>query len=710
MKRKGLRKRVALAVTLLVVSSLTVLGLALSGLNFMTQKNQLMALQQEVVKGAANEIKWDIHEIETLLRVITAYNDLVNLDRRKQFNALSQILTHQDIKLHNFVDELVLLDSSGRELTRVSRSVVYSPSELSERSEADEFLVPVRSGEIYYGPVTFDEKSYEPRIMLSLPVLNVRSWTVESVLLARIRLNRTWENVSSISFGESGTVFITDVDGKVLAHPDPSVIYRNTYFKAETPKGIQPGLNDEKIMLVSEGFQLGDHVFTVYAALPFREVLALSFRTLSTTAFFLLVFIGLSIAVSFIVIRRVVRPIELLADTAKNISAGNLGLTARVEDSDEIGDLSEAFNIMSSKLSEMIKSLESQMYELKKAEEKIKQQNEFLNNVLSSLTHPFYIIDVNNYKVKMANPAAEFGKLSGESTCYALTHKRDKPCEDIEHPCVIKKIKEVGKPVTVEHIHYDGEGNPLINEIHGYPIFDDGGNITYVIEYNIDITSRKKAEEGIRNSLREKEVLLREIHHRTKNNMQIISSLLRLQSAQLTDKKSAAILQDSQNRIQSMSLIHEQLYESKDLTRVDFGHYIGDLTQGLIRLCGTRTGNIRVEQDIKDIYLGIDTAIPCGLIINELVTNSLKYAFPEGREGTIRINLNRTDEDEIELILSDNGIGIPDDLDIKHTKTLGLQLVTTLSEHQLQGRIELDRTKGTEFRITFRELKYEERV
>ena len=221
MKRKGLRKRVALAVTLLVVSSLTLLGLALSGLNFMTQKNQLMALQQEVVKGAVNEIRWDMHEIETLLRVITTYNDLVNLDGRKQFNALSQILTHQDIKLHNFLDELVLLDSSGRELTRVSRSVVYSPSELGERSEADEFLVPVRSGEIYYGPVTFDEKSYEPRIMLALPVLNVRSGTVESVLLARIRLNRTWENVSSISFGESGTVFITDVDGKILAHPDP---------------------------------------------------------------------------------------------------------------------------------------------------------------------------------------------------------------------------------------------------------------------------------------------------------------------------------------------------------------------------------------------------------------------------------------------------------------------------------------------------------
>jgi two-component sensor histidine kinase len=212
------------------------------------------------------------------------------------------------------------------------------------------------------------------------------------------------------------------------------------------------------------------------------------------------------------------------------------------------------------------------------------------------------------------------------------------------------------------------------------------------------------------NSLREKEILLREIHHRTKNNMQIISSLLRLQSKQLEDKKGIAMLKDSQNRIQSMSLIHEKLYESKDLAKVDFGRYIEELTRGLVRFFGERAGRIRLDLDIKDIYLGIDTAIPCGLIINELVTNSLKYAFPEGREGTIHISIRRNAEERIELVISDNGIGIPDDLDFRNTRTLGLQLVTTLSEHQLQGSIELDRTEGTEFSIKFSEIKNKERV
>jgi two-component sensor histidine kinase len=170
------------------------------------------------------------------------------------------------------------------------------------------------------------------------------------------------------------------------------------------------------------------------------------------------------------------------------------------------------------------------------------------------------------------------------------------------------------------------------------------------------------------------------------------------------------MLKDSQNRIQSMSLIHEKLYESKDLAKVDFGHYIGELTQGLIRFYGERAARIRLDLDIKDIHLGIDTAIPCGLIINELVTNSLKYAFPDSREGTIHISVRRTDEERIELVLSDNGIGIPYDLDFRSTRTLGLQLVTTLSEHQLQGSIEMDRTDGTEFRIKFSEIKYKERV
>ncbi|MCK5505763.1 MAG: hypothetical protein KAJ10_11400, partial [Thermodesulfovibrionia bacterium] len=166
-KRKGIRKEITYTAILLVVSSLALMGASLSGLIFINQKNQLMKLQQEVVKRAVNEINWEIHEIESLLHFSMTGNDILSLNSDKQFNILSQILTSKDIKRHNKLDELILLNSNGRELARVARAAVYFASDLGDRSNADEFIIPAKSGEIYYGPIAFDEISHEPRTMLS---------------------------------------------------------------------------------------------------------------------------------------------------------------------------------------------------------------------------------------------------------------------------------------------------------------------------------------------------------------------------------------------------------------------------------------------------------------------------------------------------------------------------------------------------------------
>lgn len=705
-KRRGIRRQITFTVTLLVIASLVLLGLALSGLIFINQKNQLHDLQHEVANYAVNEMAWDTHEIESLLNLAITSYDLLSLNAHNRFNILSQLLNSKDIKRHDILDELVLLDSDGRELTRVSRTIVFSASELGERADADEFLIPKRSGKLHYGPLIFDETTYEPMITLSLPILDVRSGAVTGVLLGSIRLNRVWENVVERPFGKSGSIFITNSDGKVVAHRDPSVVYRNTFYKAETPEGIQTGLNGKRVLLVGKKFHLGDQPFVLYTALPFREVLTLSLQTVSFTSVFLFACILLSVTVSFIAVNRIVRPIESLADDARKISAGKLVAPVPVGNADEIGDLSSAFNIMTSKLLETISSLEHQIDERKLAEEEIIKQNELLRGILNSLTHPFYVVDANDYTITLANDATGFDLSAGRATCYALTHQRDTPCDSSEHPCVIARIKETGNPVTVEHFHFDKEGKPLIMEVHGYPIFDSTGNIIQVIEYNLDITKRKTDEDRIMASLKEKEVLLREIHHRVKNNMQIISSLLNLQSSVVSDIRDVEMLKDSQNRIRSMSLIHEKLYGSEDLAHIDIRDYINDLTRYIFQFHKTVTDNVELKIEIENIWLGIDTAIPCGLIINELVSNSLKHAFPENRQGEIRVTLRKTDEGEIELIISDNGIGIPEGLDISSTKTLGLLLVNTLAKEQLQGKIELDRTKGTKFRITFKEVKY----
>ena len=184
--------------------------------------------------------------------------------------------------------------------------------------------------------------------------------------------------------------------------------------------------------------------------------------------------------------------------------------------------------------------------------------------------------------------------------------------------------------------------------------------------------------------------------------MQVISSLLKLQSAKIEDKKYVEMFKESENRIRSMSLIHEKLYQSKDFANVDFNGYVKSIANDLIRSYAVTPDKIKLNTKIEDVSLGLDNAIPCGLIINELISNSLKYAFPKDREGEIKITFRAINSHEIEFTVSDDGIGIPAEMDIRETESLGLQLVYILAENQLEGEVELGRDGGTAFRIRFR--------
>lgn len=209
----------------------------------------------------------------------------------------------------------------------------------------------------------------------------------------------------------------------------------------------------------------------------------------------------------------------------------------------------------------------------------------------------------------------------------------------------------------------------------------------------------RQAERKIEAALKEKEALLKEIHHRVKNNLQIISSLLNLQANSIEDEKIAGLFQESQNRVRLMSMIHEKLYQSHDLGHVNLGDYIQELCRYLIRSYEIETDSVNLIVDIQDIVLEIDTAVSCGLIVNELVSNSLKYAFPEGRSGVIEIKSLAIAEGYFSIIYTDNGIGLPLSLDVQNSKTLGLQLVSSLCE-QIGGDLEITRSAGTEFRLT----------
>jgi PAS domain S-box-containing protein len=262
---------------------------------------------------------------------------------------------------------------------------------------------------------------------------------------------------------------------------------------------------------------------------------------------------------------------------------------------------------------------------------------------------------------------------------------------------------------ALEIRHRNGHVIPVLYNASVYR--DETGKVVGVFAAARDITAIKKAEKDLRSaynkletSLEENQVLLREVQHRVKNNLQTMISLFKLQATWTEDRRIIEMLTESQNRIRAMALVHEKLSQTKDFAHIQYGSYIGDLASALLSAYAATTRDIALELDIDDVSLGLDTAMHLGLIINELITNSLKHAFPRGRNGVIRIMLRRPahGEDLHELVVKDNGIGMPGSVDLREARTMGLYLVTNLAETQLKGRIELIRDHGTEFRIRFK--------
>lgn len=242
----------------------------------------------------------------------------------------------------------------------------------------------------------------------------------------------------------------------------------------------------------------------------------------------------------------------------------------------------------------------------------------------------------------------------------------------------------------------DGSEFPV--EIGLNPIETEDGPM--VLSAIVDISDRKQKEERIQAALKEKDILLGEIHHRVKNNLQLIDSLLDLQLSQVDDASVLGMLRECQNRIRSMVLIHQTLYQSKDFAQVDFASFIDSLMPTLVASYGLDQERISLGMSGVSVYLPLNAAIPCGLIVNELVTNAFKHAFPDMRCGRISIDLGCDEDGQVQLTVSDDGIGIPEHLVIEQTTTLGLQLVCLLTE-QVGGTLAIQRANPTSFLLSF---------
>ena len=365
---------------------------------------------------------------------------------------------------------------------------------------------------------------------------------------------------------------------------------------------------------------------------------------------------------------------------------------------------------------------------LQKNQEILEKREKHLSLITDNMMDLITRIDANG-KYRYVSPSAP--KVLG----YTPENMLENNILDLVHPEDLEKLKSSAQkavhthaPNEVEYRHKTPSGDYIWIETAGTPIFDEN-NFKGFVCGSRNINYRKIAEEQIKTSLEEKEVLLKEIHHRVKNNMQIISSLLSLQSRYIKDENYLAVFKEGQNRVKSMAMIHEGLYKSDNLARINFEEYVHNLISGLFSSYGIDKDIIKTKINLDNILLDIDTAIPLGLILNELISNSLKHAYPHhslnsknvsftnpaveisnqsnmqftsSEEITDKINiLLSQNEDMLKLIVMDNGIGFPENINFKNTKSLGLQLVNTLVS-QLNGEIKLEKENGTKFTLNLK--------
>lgn len=290
--------------------------------------------------------------------------------------------------------------------------------------------------------------------------------------------------------------------------------------------------------------------------------------------------------------------------------------------------------------------------------------------------------------------------------------KKDMINIDVVHPEDKARVKKINQdrikgknvPTRYEFKGIKKDGTEIDCEIDVILLKKDEKNVG-TRGYIRDITEEKKNKDILESSLKEKEVLLREIHHRVKNNLQIISSLLNLQSSFIEDESALKMFQESNLRVRSMAIVHEKLYRSEDLSRVDFNEYIASLIGYMYQIYGIDPDQIKINVSVKNIFLDINSAIPCGLIVSELISNALKHAFPEGQEGSINIIFDRIGQGKYRLVVEDNGVGLDNTIDIHNTESFGLQLVNMLTE-QLQGKFTADASGNTSFQVVFCDPEY----
>ncbi len=540
-----------------------------------------------------------------------------------------------------------------------------------------------------------------------------------SDFLKRLKIGKTGQ---AFIMERSGLMVAASTPGKLFSRPNPQTApKRFSALESESPLirhaaevlstrfgdnfsiagtqhlefRIQGKRHFLQVSLINDEYGLE---WLVVVVIPEMDFMAKIYQNNSITAILIFGFLTITIVIGIIAAQKISQPISQLNTTARSL-ATEIGNTHVPETSRilEISELTKSFNQMTRQLRQMLKRLTAEIAEHDKAEKALRISEERLELVLRGANLGLWDWNVKTGEVIFNDRWAEIiGYTLDELEPNVSSWEKIIHPDDVEPVMIALNDHLEGRAPNYQTEHRlrtkSGEWKWIFDSGKVFTR-DDQGLPCRALGILQDITDRKRAEERLHNTLKEKEVLLQEIHHRVKNNLAIMISLLNLQAKRSQDDNVSNYLTESQSRLMTMAAIHETLYQAKDFSVIQFKDYIRKIVSNLISLYASEADHISIHYDLEEVHLDIDQAVCCGLIVNELVTNALKYAFPGLVKGKIVLHSSCTQDDEIIIGVSDDGVGLPQGLDWEAPRTLGLRLISLMVE-QLNGHLEITSERG----------------